>query len=368
MENNQIKYIVYCTTCTINKKIYVGYHETSNLDVFDGYIGNGVYVNRPSTYERSKTVFQQAVKRYGPKNFIRNTIAIFNTSEEAYLLEEEIVNEEFLKREDVYNTALGGQSNNWNLTSFPTYQYDDKGVFIKEYRSMNEASKLINRSFRTIWRAIKEKCKCAGFYWTTEKYDKLDLSKMKKYEGYHTIPVFQYNSKGEYECCYDSISDAGRVLNIHSANISSAIKLGIMCNNKYFLTNYAPSYSIAKSNSIISSEVHQYGLDGSYIASYKNMQEAKNKLGIKTNIYRAIKLNQTCGGFQWRFDKFSSIAPVKPKAGKARRVGKFDKEGNLLKEYKSIAECKRENGSSMIHVLEGRNKFSKGYTYKYLND
>ncbi|MCF0114346.1 MAG: hypothetical protein HUJ56_03255, partial [Erysipelotrichaceae bacterium] len=55
-----------------------------------------------------KYKFQYAVKKYGVKNFIRNTIAIFETEEEALLLEAELVNESFLKREDVYNTALGG--------------------------------------------------------------------------------------------------------------------------------------------------------------------------------------------------------------------------------------------------------------------
>lgn len=368
MENNQIKYIVYCTTCIVNKKIYVGYHETIDPNIFDGYIGNGVYINRPSTYERSKTVFQCAVKKYGPKNFIRNTIAVFNTSEEALLLEEEIVNETFLQRSDVYNTALGGRSNNWNVTSFSTYQYDDKGTFIKEYKSLNTAAKEVNRSFKSIWRAVKNKCKCAGYFWTIEKYDSLDLSKMKNYEGYNTIPVFQYNALGEYECCYDSISDAGRVLNTHSANISRAIKLGTLYKDKYFTTIYSPNYSIAKSTMINSSEIHQYTLDGTYVASYKNMQEAKNKLGIKANIYSAIKLNQTCAGFQWRFEKLPHIAAVKPKTGIARKVGKFDKDDNLIEEYKSLAECKRINGASVEHVIRGRNEFSKGYKYKYLDD
>lgn len=38
MENN-LKWIVYCTTCTINNKIYIGVHKTVNPEVFDGYLG-----------------------------------------------------------------------------------------------------------------------------------------------------------------------------------------------------------------------------------------------------------------------------------------------------------------------------------------
>jgi hypothetical protein len=39
------KYIVYCTTNLVNNKIYIGVHKTTNPSVFDGYIGNGVYVS-----------------------------------------------------------------------------------------------------------------------------------------------------------------------------------------------------------------------------------------------------------------------------------------------------------------------------------
>lgn len=32
-----MKYIVYKTTCLVNSKIYIGYHRTSNPEVFDGF-------------------------------------------------------------------------------------------------------------------------------------------------------------------------------------------------------------------------------------------------------------------------------------------------------------------------------------------
>ena len=41
-----MKYIVYCTTNIVNNKIYVGVHETENPDIFDGYLGNDVWINR----------------------------------------------------------------------------------------------------------------------------------------------------------------------------------------------------------------------------------------------------------------------------------------------------------------------------------
>lgn len=190
---------------------------------------------------------------------------------------------------------------------------------------------------------------------------------MYNYEGLHKIPVYQYDEYGKYECCYESISSAARILKWNDTCIGRSIKLGIKYKNKYFSNIFNSEFSNAKSDQIVSKEVHQYGLDGKYIASYKNMQEAKNILGIKSNIYSAIKLDQLCGGFQWRFDKFENIKSVISKSGRKRRIGKFDKEWNLIKEYKSLAECKRENGSGMQHVLTGRDQFAKGYRYKYLD-
>ena len=190
---------------------------------------------------------------------------------------------------------------------------------------------------------------------------------MHSYEGPNKIPVFQYDQNGKYECCYDSIKDAAKILNLDDTCIGRAIKLGILYKNKYFTSVFNIEFSNAKNTEVTSREIHQYDLEGKYLASYKNMQQAKNALGIKTNIYQAIKLGQICGGYQWSFDKLDSISPATPKSGRPRKIGKYDKDWNLIKEYNSLAECKRENGSGMQHVLSGRDEFAKGFRYKYLN-
>ena len=91
------KYIVYCTTNIITNKIYIGVHKTQNPLRFDGYLGCGVLSTQPNTYEKSKTAFQCSVKKHGVKNFIRSTLYIFEIEEDAYLMEETIVNQDFLK-------------------------------------------------------------------------------------------------------------------------------------------------------------------------------------------------------------------------------------------------------------------------------
>lgn len=364
MENNSIKYIVYCTQCLVNNKIYIGVHKT-NPEYFDGYIGNGVYVNQPNSYYKSQTKFKNAVKKYGPKNFKRTTIAVFDIEDDAYNLEEQIVNETFLQRTDVYNMCLGGKCGIAN-SSIPTYQYSDSGIFIAEYNSILEASKAVNRNMKTIWDAIKNKNMCANYFWTTKKYDKLDLTLMHSYEDPRKIPIYQYDSEGNYECCYESIRTASRLLNIHSGNLVYSVKLGTICKGKYYTSVYSPTFSIAKDTKLRYTPVYQYDLKGNFIAGFSSMAEAKKTLKIKSNICAAIKLGRTCGNFQWSFEKLEKIAPVQPKSGKARKVGKYDKDWNLIKEYDTIEACKKENGSGMIHALHGRDEFAKGFRYKYI--
>jgi hypothetical protein len=92
----------------VNGKIYVGVHSTTNLS--DGYMGSG-------------KVISSAIKKYGVENFTKTILKFFDTSEEMFSEEKKIVNEEFLKRSNVYNIKLGGEGGwdfvNKNNLGFP---------------------------------------------------------------------------------------------------------------------------------------------------------------------------------------------------------------------------------------------------------
>lgn len=164
MENNsKIKYIVYETTNIVNNKIYVGVHHTTDPYGFDKYLGCGVICSQPYTYENAKTAFQYAVKKYGPKNFVRKTLAVFNTVEEAFDLEAEIVNEEFISRPDVYNMVIGGDGGIFLAMRKKVFQYDLDGNYITEYPSFYEAGVAMNKDYTSISYAVKYKSKCNSF-------------------------------------------------------------------------------------------------------------------------------------------------------------------------------------------------------------
>jgi group I intron endonuclease len=86
-------YIVYQTTNSINGKIYVGCHRTSNLE--DGYLGSG-------------TLLANAVKKYGKENFTREILSFHDTAADMYKEEKTIVNEKFIEQSSNYNIRVGG--------------------------------------------------------------------------------------------------------------------------------------------------------------------------------------------------------------------------------------------------------------------
>lgn len=86
-------YYLYQITNLVNNKIYVGVHKTSDLS--DGYMGSG-------------KVIKDAIRKYGIDNFKKDILEFFDTSEAMYAREKEVVTDEFLLREDVYNLRRGG--------------------------------------------------------------------------------------------------------------------------------------------------------------------------------------------------------------------------------------------------------------------
>ena len=168
----KIFHIVYQTINIINNKIYIGIHQTANLE-FDGYIGNGIWINKPSTYMNPKTLMQKAVKKYGISAFKRSTLKIFDNKQDALDLERWLVDEKFIKRPDTYNMILGGHEIQ-PTNSKGVYIYDKNGNFIKEFPSQQQAALFIYGNIKcspNISRAIKNGYFCKEYQISNIKVD-----------------------------------------------------------------------------------------------------------------------------------------------------------------------------------------------------
>lgn len=365
MENTW-KYIVYETTNLVNNKIYVGIHKTKDPDKFDGYLGNGIYATQPYTYQYSKTAFQCAVKKYGPSNFRRKTLAIFNTEKEASDLEEQIVNEKFLERDDVYNMILGGLAGCLISQRIKVFQYDLDGNFINEYQSFADAALKLNCDYTLISYAVRKKAKAKGFLWNTDKVDKLDLSNYNLGEN-HAIKIYCYLVTGEFYKGFDTQAKASKELSISASSIKNSRITGNCVKNTYYFSSIkADSYDKARKEYICNRSVFRYNLDGTFNKGYETQIEAEleNK---GSNITKSIKLKSPDkNGFLWGLEKLENYNKPK-KLNEKRKVGKFDLTGNLVQEYDSATKAANENGTSVWKVLSGTNNTHKGYIYKYIN-
>lgn len=290
------KYIVYKTINLQNDFMYIGIHKTEDLDQFDRFIGNGVFSHIPYTYQHSKTAFQAAVKQYGSRCFKRMTLKVCDTEDEARVLKNELLTENFLSRCDIYN------------------------LFSWRIQNDNE------------WR-----------------------------------PIHRYFKNGKFDKSYENVLDASQDTNCSRFEITESALVGNCILNKYyfcFVKN--ESYDKARCTHIKNRPVFQYeGSTGEYLKSYRTQTEAE-KDNKYSNISKSIKLKTVDkNGFIWSLEKFEIFNKPKEKQ-KSKRVGKFDLNGDLVEEYRTITSAVHENSKKVWQVLHGKISHHKGYIYKYI--
>lgn len=307
----ELKYIVYITVNLVNGKFYIGVHRT-NPDVFDGYIGNGIYsLNDAKTLKKKHNYFAHAVIKYGYENFKRTTIAIFPDTEEgrgaAYGLEESIVTKTLIKSKQCYNLQVGGEIGHRDINSYKRiYKFALNGEYLRSYVNARDAALSLPgcENINSAIKAIRNNCLCRvktafGYFWS-------------------------------YRKVFVKPTDQSR-------------------------------------------PVAQYTMSGKFIRHFDSIVEAEITLGL-TSIWQALKNpSSSAGNYKWRYFTGSTedinVKFTTKLQNKVIPIEMFDLNGNFVKEYASVNECIKDYPTfrkQMIQrVLKGQNKSHQGYIFKY---
>ena len=120
-------YLIYKITNKVNGKIYIGQHQTEDLN--DGYMGSGQNIRR-------------AIKKYGVENFKKEILYYCTDWDTMNSMEEVLVDNEFINREDTYNLRVGGSHGSFSEdTKKKMSEAVKKGMTEEVRKKMSEAKK-----------------------------------------------------------------------------------------------------------------------------------------------------------------------------------------------------------------------------------
>lgn len=290
------KYIVYKTTNKINNYIYIGVHRT-DVDVDDGYIGCGLY---KSSKRFKKYKFHNAVKKYGASNFKRETLFEYEDSENgkilAYKKEAELVNREFLKRKNVYNTCLGGKVPS-SVFEKQVCQYTLDGVFVKLWNSLSEIESELNINTSNISAACINKSYSRNYQWRyySGNIDNIDPIQTNK------KVVYQFDLQGNYITYFKSLHEASKQTNVDFKAISQ-VCLGKCAQAGGFYWSFKKHFDFDPKK-VRKTAVACYTDDGVFIQSFSSITEAAKfyKVGISTLSQCISGRHKHCAKVRWRY-------------------------------------------------------------------
>ena len=211
-ENNKQKhYLIYQTTNLVNGKIYIGKHETFNIE--DNYFGSGKYL-------------LNAINKHGIENFEFKILIDLKNRKEMNLLEKMVVIEEFCKRNDVYNIKVGGDGGwdyinnelhlNGNQMFVKNMSKDDfKKRSIKAQQTYANRRKTFTVEELKAYKAMKRRVALCGFSQAFKGKHHTDEAK-QKIKDFHAKNHPQAGEKnsqyGKMWICNDLTKESVRIM------------------------------------------------------------------------------------------------------------------------------------------------------------
>ena len=337
-----MSYIIFLTVNTKRDKTFLGLHETENPEIFDGYLGDGIWINQPSTFMYPKTPLQCAVKKYGTDSFRRYTL--FTTDDYSYAIDAMDMLSNFTK-DCWYNYFEPIMFNK-------VRQFDLEGNLVKEWRSGYDACDFYGCLFTKIHQAAIHKVKFLNSYWAFQ--NEIDVSEYSQKLGKQLI--YSYNEKGKLIKVWYNIE--------MDKEIIDAINHQTLYCGRYITNKIVDEFN-PKPRREYKDQVYYVYTNNEFVGAFIG-KEVMPIIGLHSwaKIKNAIQLN---GG--WYKDFFISLEKVDmiPEKKINREVDVFDKYGNFIETLSSIKELKEKYGlrsCEIKNIMKGT-KYCKDWIFKY---
>jgi hypothetical protein len=199
--------------------------------------------------------------------------------------------------------------------STPVLQFNKEGKFLREFSSLMEAAKISRIDRQHIVQASRGKEKCAGGFQWRYKNDPVfkkgicNLEPVKM--DYFTVPVLQFDLKGNYMAEYPSYAEASRVVGVKATSISSCAR-GLnhtaagyqwrLKNDPMFENGVVNIPPIKKVTGTIRNGILQFDRQGKFIRQFSSMMAAARAVNRSVRTIRAAVFKQckSTAGYQWR--------------------------------------------------------------------
>lgn len=347
-----MKYIVFLTiNLKSPNKFFIGVHPYS--EHFDGYLGDGIYIQQANTFKYPKTPLQYAVKKYGTDSFKRITLFIFNSKEEAYNKSNELIN---LEQSDVYNTNL-----NINLNKI--YQFDLKGNLVKEWEDQLDFTDFYGYSRIKLEQAIKNKTSFLNSYWSTNNCIDLNLYTYKRNTD---KIIYLYNQKGKLYKEFISIQECADYLKCSNKLILELIKNNTLYKTYYISDSLVDEFEPKPRRMYNKVSFYVYNENNDFLGEYKGKTVMPI---IKCHSWQKIH-NILTFKKGWYKDYYISLTPIQilpEKPLTTISVDIYTKYGEFIETLTSISQVRQKynlKSSDLKNIIEG-DKYCKEYIFKY---
>ena len=335
-------YLIYKITNLINGKIYIGQTIVPEPVRWQQHIFWAY--NNP---EQDATLLCRAIKKYGKENFKREIL-------------ERIPNEELNEREtyyiDLFNSTNKEIGYNLSLGGGGHLKFSEEKI-IESYNRLKSVEKVaeeLGAHKSSIGRRLKA----------------LNILLPKT--------VLQYGLNGVLISVYESFAQAKRITGLDLPKLipSHHYACGYAWIYKKDEENIKEIIENIKNSKTITKTLCQYDLEGNFIRYWKNAGEASKTLNIDISSIKAAALgNQiTAGGYIWfrlnGIDNFEERFEKYLLSSQCCEIEEIDKEGNIIKKYKSSNQAEKELGFSyndIKRVCDGEKKSTHGRFFQYSN-